>query len=100
MARGALRVPPARLRGRPLRNQRPKIDEYEDYLFIVLYFPVRQDGRPAERKAELDIFIGFDFIITLPNTLIPPVEYLFERCRTNNEVREKHVLNKGGGYLL
>src|SRR4029450_1211541 len=22
------------------RNQRPKIDEYEDYLFIVLYFPV------------------------------------------------------------
>ena len=22
------------------RNQRPKIDEYEDYLFIVLYYPV------------------------------------------------------------
>ena len=27
------------------RNQRPKIDEYDDYLFIVLYFPVFKTGK-------------------------------------------------------
>src|ERR671924_572927 len=62
------------------RNQRPKIDEYEDYLFIVLYFPVFDKTVGRLNAAELDIFIGPDFIITLPNTPIPPVEYLFERC--------------------
>ena len=81
------------------RNQRPKIDEYEDYLFIVLYFPVFDKTVGRLNAAELDIFIGPDFLITLPNTLIPPVEYLFERCRTNEEVREG-MLSKGSGYLL
>src|SRR5919106_1252457 len=81
------------------RNQRPKIDEYEDYLFIVLYFPVFDKTVGRLNAAELDIFIGPDFLITLPNTPIPPVEYLFERCRTNEEVRES-MLSKGSGYLL
>jgi magnesium transporter len=81
------------------RNQRPKIDEYEDYLFIVLYFPVFDKTVGRLNAAELDIFIGPDFIITLPNTPIPPVEYLFERCRTNDEVRES-MFSKGSGYLL
>ena len=58
------------------RNQRPKIDEYDDYLFI-----------------------GPDFVVTLPNQPLQPVEYLFERCRTNDELRESWF-SKGTGYLL
>jgi magnesium transporter len=81
------------------RNQRPKIDEYADYLFIVLYFPVFDKTVGRLNTAELDIFIGPDFIITLPNTPIPPVEYLFERCRSSDEVRE-NLFSKGSGYLL
>src|ERR671914_609021 len=81
------------------RNQRPKIDEYDDYLFIVLYFPVFDKTVGRLNAAELDIFIGPDFLITLPNTEIPPVEYLFERCRSYDEVRE-NMLSKGSGYLL
>src|ERR671914_1576478 len=81
------------------RNQRPKIDEYDGYLFIVLYFPVFDKTVGRLNAAELDIFIGPDFIITLPNTPIPPVEYLFERCRASEELREQ-LLSKGPGYLL
>jgi magnesium transporter len=81
------------------RNQRPKIDEYDDYLFIVLYFPVFDKTVGRLNAAELDIFIGSDYIITLPNTPIPPVEYLFERCRASEEVRDA-LLSKGPGYLL
>jgi magnesium transporter len=81
------------------RNQRPKIDEYDDYLFIVLYFPVFDKTVGRLNTAELDIFIGPDFIITLPNTPVPPVEYLFERCRSSDEVRE-NLFSKGSGYLL
>ena len=81
------------------RNQRPKIDEYDDYLFIVLYFPVFDKTVGRLNAAELDMFIGPDFLITLPNTPVPPVEYLFERCRSNEDVREQ-LLSKGSGYLL
>ena len=81
------------------RNQRPKIDEYEEYLFIVLYFPVFDKSVGRLNAAELDIFIGPDFIITLPNTPLPPVEYLFERCRSSDELREV-LFSKGSGYLL
>jgi magnesium transporter len=81
------------------RNQRPKIDEYDDYLFIVLYFPVFDKAVGRLNAAELDIFVGPDYLITLPNTPLPPVEYLFERCRSSEEVRE-NLLSKGSGYLL
>lgn len=81
------------------RNQRPKIDEYDDYLFIVLYFPRfdKQVGRL--NAAELDLFVGPDFLVTLPNQPLQPVEWLFERCRTNDELRESWF-SKGTGYLL
>src|ERR671934_693449 len=81
------------------RNQRPKIDEYEDYLFIVLYFPVFDKAVGRLNAAELDIFVGPDYLITLPNTPLPPVEYLFERCRSSEEVRQ-NLLSKGSDYLL
>src|SRR5215203_2459743 len=81
------------------RNQRPKIDEYPNYLFIVLHFPVfdRQVGRL--NAGELDIFVGPDFCVTIPNTPLQPVEYLFERCRQKEELREQ-IFARGSGYLL
>ncbi len=81
------------------RNQRPKVDEYDDYLFIVLHFP-RYDKRVSRlNAAEVDIFVGPDFLITIPNELLQPIEYLFERCRTNEDIRED-IFSKGPGYLL
>jgi magnesium transporter len=81
------------------RNQRPKIDEYPDYLFIVLHFPVFDKAVGRLNAAELDMFIGPDFLITLPNRPIPPVDYLFERCASSDELREE-LFSKGPGYLL
>ena len=81
------------------RNQRPKIDEYPDYLFIVLHFPVFDKAVGRLNAAELDIFVGPDFLITLPNRPIPPVEYLFERCEASEEMRDA-LMSKGPGYLL
>src|SRR3954466_1608292 len=81
------------------RNQRPKIDEYDDYLFIVLHFPVFDKAVGRLNAAELDVFVGPNFLITLPNRPLPPVEYLFERCRASEELRES-LFSKGSGYLL
>jgi magnesium transporter len=81
------------------RNQRPKIDEYPDYLFIVLHFPVFDPAVGRLNAGELDIFVGADFLVTLPNQPLQPVAYLFERCRTKADLREQ-LFSKGSGYLL
>jgi magnesium transporter len=81
------------------RNQRPKVDEYDDYLFVVLHFPVYDKHLGRLNAAELDVFVGPDYVITLPNEPIPPVEYLFERCRAREDLRDQ-LFSKGPGYLL
>src|SRR5215208_8405398 len=81
------------------RNQRPKIDEYPTYLFIVLHFPVFDRAVKRLNAGELDIFVGPDFCVTIPNTPLQPVEYLFERCRQKEDLREQ-LFSRGSGYLL
>jgi magnesium transporter len=81
------------------RNQRPKVDEYEDYLFVVLHFPKYDKTVGRLNAAELDVFVGPDYVITLPNEQLDPLEYLFERCRRDEEVRDA-LFSKGAGYLL
>ena len=61
------------------RNQRPKVDEYDDYLFVVLQFP-KYDARVKRLNAvELDVFVEPDYVITCPNEPIDSLEYLFAR---------------------
>jgi magnesium transporter len=81
------------------RNQRPKIDRYDDYLFIVLHFPIfdRSVGRLG--TGELDIFVGPGYLITILNQPLQPVEYLFERCRAKEELRDQ-LFSRGSGYVL
>jgi magnesium transporter len=81
------------------RNQRPKVDEYDEYLFVVLHFAAYDKTLGRLSAAELDVFVGPDYVVTLPNEPIQPLEYLFERCRTREDLREQ-LFSKGPGYLL
>src|SRR3954465_10943574 len=81
------------------RNQRPKIDVYDDYLFIVLQFPIFDPSAGRLGAGELDLFVGPGFLITIPNQPLQPVEHLFERCRQKEELRDQ-LFSRGAGYLL
>ncbi|HWM13912.1 MAG TPA: magnesium transporter CorA family protein [Gaiellaceae bacterium] len=81
------------------KRQRPKIDEYPEYLFLVLHFPFYDKSVQRLNAAELDVFIGPDFLITLPNVELLPVTYLLRRCEDDAERREE-LFSKGSGYLL
>jgi magnesium transporter len=81
------------------RNQRPKIDTYDEYLFIVLHFPIFDPSVGRLGTGELDLFVGPGYLITIPNQPLQPVEYLFERCRSKEEMREQ-LFSRGSGYLL
>ena len=81
------------------RNQRPKLDQYDDYVFIVLHFPVFDKEAGRVLTAEVDLFLGADFLVTIANTPFPPLGAMFERFRERDELRET-VFAKGSGYLL
>jgi magnesium transporter len=81
------------------RNQRPKLDQYDDYVFIVLHFPLFDKDSGRILTAELDLFMGPDFLITLPNIPLPPLAAMFERYHEKDDLREE-VFSKGPGYLL
>jgi magnesium transporter len=81
------------------RNQRSKLDTYDDYLFLVMQFPVFDKVRKRVIAVELDLFIGPDYLVTLPNNELPPVQALFERFAEREELRDA-TFSKGSGYLL
>ena len=81
------------------RNQRPKIDEYPDYLFIVLHFPTFEKSSGRLLTAELDLFVGADYLITFSEIPLPPLQAMFERMEAREEQRES-MFSKGSGYLL
>src|SRR5215211_5123042 len=81
------------------KRQRPKIDEYPEYLFVVLHFPFYDKTVQRLNAAELDVFLGQDFVITLPNVELHPVTHLFRRCESDDERRDE-LFSQGSGYLL
>ncbi len=49
-------------------NQRPKVDIYDDYYFIILHFPKFDRINRFLNTKEVKIFWGEDYIITIENT--------------------------------
>jgi magnesium transporter len=83
------------------KRQRPKVDDYEDegYLFAVLHFPFYDKQIQRLNAAELDIFIGHDYVVTIPNRGLHPVTRLFARCEEDEAFRE-NLFARGSGRLL
>jgi len=81
------------------RIQRPKIDEYKDYLFLVFHFPVFNKEARVTTPGQLAVFIGKNYLISLHKGELKPLVKLFRECQVNEESRQEYF-NKGSGYLL
>ncbi|MDD3861474.1 MAG: magnesium/cobalt transporter CorA [Candidatus Gracilibacteria bacterium] len=78
--------------------QRAKIDEYDDYLFIVLHIPITSKKGKHIKNAEIDLFVGQNFIITLHEDN-DTVAQIFKRCKKSQKAKEEYM-GKGTGYFL
>src|SRR6478609_39209 len=83
------------------KRQRPKVDDYADegYLFGALHFPVYDRAIQRLNAAELDVFVGPDYLVTLPTVELLPITRLFRRCEEDEHFREQ-LFSKGSGRLL
>ena len=81
------------------KRQRPKVDEYDDYRFVVLHFPVYDKAVQRLNAGELDVFLGQGYLVTLPTVELLPVTRLYQRCTDDEQLRDS-LFGKGSGYLL
>ena len=81
------------------RIQRPKIDEYKEYLFLVLHFPVFNKQTRATTTSQVSVIIVNKYLITLHKGELKPLVKLFRECQLEEEARQENF-SQGPGYLL
>jgi magnesium transporter len=79
--------------------ERPKIDEYENYLFIVMHFPVFNKATRRLARAEVDIFVGRGFLVTASDGTLPPLVEDFDDCEKDEGI-SRQFMGRGSYYLL
>lgn len=71
--------------------QRPKVDEYRNYIFLILLFPYYLRSERSILAAEIDFFIGHDYLITVSDGKNELVDQFFEECLKSEVLRERYL---------
>lgn len=77
------------------RMQRSKIDDYGDYLFIVVHAVGKTNLLTGLDAAELALFFSHNYIITIHWEPVQALDIVLDRIRKNNA-----LLDRGTDYLL
>jgi len=82
-------------------SPRPKVDVFEDCLFLVLHFPSTNDSKTTETpdEHEIDFIIGQEALIT---THYHPIESIieFEKMIEYSSIMDRDNLGTNGGFLF
>lgn len=81
------------------RIQRSKIDEYPEYLFLVLNFPAYNKQLRVTRASQVSVFIGEDYVVTVHKGDLKPLVKFFRECQLGEDFREE-AFSHGTGYIV
>ncbi|MGH7768061.1 MAG: magnesium transporter CorA family protein, partial [Candidatus Binatia bacterium] len=76
------------------QNQRPKIESFQDYIYLVIHPLIRKSDLEIE-PAEVDLLLGRNWLVTVR---YGPVPGLVEDSRYNERI--DHALTRGADFLL
>jgi len=81
--------------------QIPKMDKYNDYLFVILHFPTieKKDKTSTLKVSQLSIFVGINFLITVHQGDLKPLVEMFYLCKQSDKQRQI-LMGTSSGYLL
>jgi len=83
------------------KTERPKIDEYDKYLFIILQFPIYNKTHHRFDTEQLNIFIGQSYLITLHQGKLKALNEIVEACQQSLKSRKIFFGDgQSTGYLL
>ena len=78
---------------------RTKVERYDQYLFLVLHFPVYDKRTRETHSHELDVLATPDTVITVHPKSIEPLKTLFDKLNESEHLRGK-TMGQGAGVLL
>ena len=80
--------------------QIPKVDRYEDHVFIILHVPTTgEKEKTLPTFSQLSIFAGRNYIVTIHHGDLKPLDDIFQLCKQSDEQRQA-LMGKSPGYLL
>ena len=80
-------------------HQRSKVDDYDDYCFIVLHLPRYRKEPMRLDSEEIDIFIGQNYLITIHEGELKPLVSLSRMCQLKEEAKAD-FMGEGSALLL
>lgn len=81
------------------RIQRPKIDVYDDYLFIVLKFPIHDKETRINAASEIDFIVGDDLFMTFHDGSMRPLVTMIDSIFGSDELSIE-LLRATPGHLF
>jgi magnesium transporter len=77
----------------------PKLDHFDDYLFLVVQFPLWDAFEQAPRPAEIDIFVARGTLVTSHQGQVEVLDKLFARAQADPQARVE-MMDQGASPLL
>ncbi len=79
-------------------SKREKVEQFNDYLFLVMYAPIYQLKKRTTEPVELDVLITKSHVITLHNEHIEPLN-IFSESLKKIEMKRR-IFSATSGHLL
>jgi magnesium transporter len=79
--------------------QIPKVDIYDDHIFVILNFPTIDKDKGLPRPTQLSIFAGHNYLVTVQQGDSKSLSEAFQLCKVDQNYRESFMGNSSG-YLL
>ena len=80
-------------------SHRPRVEDYDEYLFLIFHVPFLDKTKREVHSRELDIIVTKNHLITSRYQNILPLKALFDQCNLYDKARENYM-NETTGHLL
>jgi len=79
--------------------QHTEVESENDYLFLVLHYPVFAAHTDKIHVGQVGVFLGKDYLVTVHTNTSPFIDDLFTGCQHNQDQADKNF-GPGSSYLL
>lgn len=78
---------------------RPKVDVYDNLIYLILHFPTISHKHGEQTEQEVDFIIGKNFLITTHYNVVDPL-HDFSKVFEVNSILDKNNISEHGGFLF